>query len=149
MINQKLSSTFKFPEEKKETLINEENNYFIFINRKNDKNDRLYLPYKNFLNKKLDEIKSDINKLSKFFEIDENIIRLIFFRTSGEISKIISIIAGDNSRTINFSLWSSLEDEIILSDEFDILEDLINLKGTEEVMKRRLFLKNFKESDFI
>jgi hypothetical protein len=149
MINQKLSSTFKFPEEKKETLINKENNYFIFINRKNDKNDRLYLPYKNFLNKKLDEIKSDINKLSKFFEIDENTIRLIFFRTSGEISKIISIIAGDNSRTINFSLWSSLEDEIILSDEFDILEDLISLKGTEEVMKRRLFLKNFKESDFI
>lgn len=149
MINQKLSSTFKFTEVEQETLINEENNYLIFVNKKKDKNERLYLPDKNFLNKNIDEIKSDLNKLSKFYDYDEKTLNLIFFRTSGDYSKIIAIIAEEYSREVNFSLWSSLEDEEILLDDIDKLEDLIIFKGIEEAMKRRLFLKKFKEKDFI
>ena len=147
MISEKLSSNINTNNQEINLIIKDDHNYLVFVNNRKGKTERLFIKYESFLNKKIEDIQNEILIISNFYEADAEILRKVYFQTSGDIKKIVSFISGNN---FNLSgLWSNLEDEVIISSDLDVIEEIIKIRGTEEVMKRRLFLKFFKESDFI
>jgi hypothetical protein len=147
MISEKLSLNINTNNQEINFLNKEDQDYLIFVNIRKGKTERLFIKHESFLNKKIEDIQNEILKISNFYEADAENLKKVYFQTSGDINKIVTFISGNN---FNLSaLWSNLEDEVIISNDLDVIEEIIKIRGMEEVIKRRLFLKFFKESDFI
>ena len=111
----------------------------IFVRIKDCKTDRLILKQANFINKTKSEVFEDINKVSDFFEVENDNLKLIYFTFTGDWSRIVAYL---NNKEIKFSdFWSKIEDEIILSNDLLAIDEIIDRRGLKETMLRRLFLK--------
>lgn len=79
----------------------------------------------------------ELKKVSDFYEIDFEYLKNIYLENTGDLNKVISYI----EKNCPIDHWSQIEDIIILTDNFEQIEELTNKRGISEVMKRRIFLK--------
>jgi hypothetical protein len=116
-------------------------NLLICLKNKNKIKSRLVLKDYNFLNKTKEEIEREIQAVSKFYELDYEWLKNVYYHNTGDWQKVLSFLANNSS----ISHWSQIEDEIIITENLDEIEEIIKRRGLEETMKRRIFLKTFNK----
>jgi hypothetical protein len=82
-------------------------------------------------------VSNEISILSEILEVDGNLLAKLYHRYSADISRVVRFI--NNEVDFN-SLWTEVEDEILKSGGGKYFNDLMQLKGSEEVRKRKLYL---------
>ena len=90
--------------------------------------------------KSLVKINEEIEKLSNLFSINVETLKIIFFKSSGNLNSLVDFI---NNSSLN--LWSNIEDEIIVSNNSENIDHMIKARSHNEVMERKEFLNYIKD----
>ena len=85
-------------------------------------------------NTKFGEHSMNITKLSKFYEIEREVMKGIYFFYSGDIDNICKHL---NNNISNNNIWTEIEDEILKNENSCYYKNLFDYKGKEEIYKRK------------
>lgn len=135
----KLSSNemrIKLDNQEDGNLINKD--FIIFVNGEK----RVIISNKTYKSKTLKEIEVELEKIASLYNLDFTTLRNIYYKCSGNFIIIANFI--EKNYILDKDMWSSIEDEIILSNNLGQIDILIKSKGLQEIMERKIFLNYFK-----
>jgi hypothetical protein len=91
-------------------------------------------------------IPNEIYSISKLYDIGIKVVKLLYDKFTNDIDLVLKSLHNCGQLTFK-SIWTELEDMILLNNnKSDLYDYLLEIKGEEEITKRKQFLLNYKYS---
>jgi hypothetical protein len=93
---------------------------------------------------KIENVANTISKIVKLSGLDEELVTEMFLTSSGNLDTLCELI---NQKYKMNEIWTSSDDQIILSSDLNKINELIEKLGFNEVMKRSRFLHEYADNN--